>query len=353
MIQFISIAAITQCLLLGFYFTINRNKYASAIYQAILLLLTGLGIWIGSLYASHRILDFPFLARVGFLLLSLTGGLVYLATRTILEKSNRIQKKDALFFIVPVGVLIYLLPFYFSDLESKLIYLKEDLISVHTDCLVISFITTINNFIALVFSVRLLKSYYNTKPKQIFNYNLLLAIITIPMVVSLLDKNFLNSGLFSFFVSILVIIRSYSLLYTFNTSEKQNLFFYSEEKYEKSKLNLNELKVLGDKVQTYFEKEKPFLNPDFSLKEISTALEISPAKLSQIFTEYFQKSFYQTVNEYRVTEVIAALRDSKKNNENLLQIAFASGFNSKSTFNDAFKKITGKTPSQYKKVQSN
>ena len=115
MLEFVLNAAITQGILLSLYFFTNRNKYLGAIYQSILLFLISLGIWVGSLYHNHWILDYPYLARVGFITLSLTGGIIFISTRTILEKSNRLKLKDGYFFIVPAFIILYLIPFYFSS----------------------------------------------------------------------------------------------------------------------------------------------------------------------------------------------------------------------------------------------
>ena len=56
------------------------------------------------------------------------------------------------------------------------------------------------------------------------------------------------------------------------------------------------------------------------------------------------------INEYRLEEVKKSLEDPKHQNYTVLAIAYDAGFNSKSTFNDYFKKSTGMTPSQYKKT---
>ena len=61
------------------------------------------------------------------------------------------------------------------------------------------------------------------------------------------------------------------------------------------------------------------------------------------------KSFYDCINQYRVEEAKLLLIDPSKSAHKIASIAFDAGFNSISTFNDVFKKITGQTPSQYRK----
>ncbi len=79
MLNFINMAAIAQCLLLAFYFSANRKKYAGSIYQAILLLVISGAIWIGGLYANKDILYYPQFARFGFFFSRLIGSILYIA----------------------------------------------------------------------------------------------------------------------------------------------------------------------------------------------------------------------------------------------------------------------------------
>ena len=76
---------------------------------------------------------------------------------------------------------------------------------------------------------------------------------------------------------------------------------------------------------------------------------MSSNQLSQLINEGFQKSFYDLINEMRVSEVQAKMEDPDYAHLSLLGIGLESGFNSKSSFNLLFKKFTGQTPSQYKK----
>jgi AraC-like DNA-binding protein len=84
-----------------------------------------------------------------------------------------------------------------------------------------------------------------------------------------------------------------------------------------------------------------------TLPELAQKLNISPCHLSQIINESFHQHFTDFVNKYRIEESKTLL---KKNEQrwNISEIALESGFNSKSTFNSAFKKHTGITPKEFK-----
>ena len=93
---------------------------------------------------------------------------------------------------------------------------------------------------------------------------------------------------------------------------------------------------------------KPYLNPDLTLLQLASEINITPHLLSQIINDHFELNFFDYINQYRVQEFKAAVTDPKNKNYSLLGIAFECGFNSKSAFNRMFKKSTGLTPSQFK-----
>lgn len=119
------------------------------------------------------------------------------------------------------------------------------------------------------------------------------------------------------------------------------------KKYTNSKLSVSDLDAYQLKVETYFKKEKPFLDPELTLQRLSSNCGIPKHHLTQLFNTRFNKNFYQFINEFRVQEVIEKIPSQK--NMALVEIAYECGFNSKSTFNSYFKKITGLTPSNFKK----
>ena len=96
------------------------------------------------------------------------------------------------------------------------------------------------------------------------------------------------------------------------------------------------------------ETDKPFLNRDLSIHDLSIITGIPRHHITQVLNEVHGKNFFTFINEYRVEEVIARFNDPANNNFTILAIAFDSGFNSKATFNSIFKLQTGMTPSEYR-----
>lgn len=99
------------------------------------------------------------------------------------------------------------------------------------------------------------------------------------------------------------------------------------------------------------EEDKVYSDDSVSLDSLSKKLAVSPRILSRLINEKLDKSFYDLINHYRIEDAKKQLLD-EKNNKAILEIAYDIGFNTKSSFNRAFKKETGMTPSQFKKEES-
>jgi AraC-like DNA-binding protein len=108
-----------------------------------------------------------------------------------------------------------------------------------------------------------------------------------------------------------------------------------------------DLKVWVQQLTQLLEKERPYLVPDLTLSQLSKLAKINTGLLSKVINTGFNLNFNDFVNSYRVKEVIAKLEVKQHRTFTLLGIALESGFNSKATFNRAFKKHTGKTPVEY------
>lgn len=95
------------------------------------------------------------------------------------------------------------------------------------------------------------------------------------------------------------------------------------------------------------ENERLYTNPSLTLFDVASTLNTHPKKVSNIINKGFKMNFNDFVNAYRVEEVIKKVNSDENNIKTLLGIALDSGFNSKSTFNRAFKKQTQQTPKEY------
>ena len=117
--------------------------------------------------------------------------------------------------------------------------------------------------------------------------------------------------------------------------------------YRKSGLKAEEAPELHQQLLRLMQTKKPYLEPKLSLAQLAERLGVLPNHLSQIINQYEAKNFYDFVNSYRVEEFIDLAKKDTDKSFNLLGLAFEAGFNSKSSFNQVFKKFKGKTPSEF------
>ncbi|WP_298505023.1 helix-turn-helix domain-containing protein [uncultured Maribacter sp.] len=96
-------------------------------------------------------------------------------------------------------------------------------------------------------------------------------------------------------------------------------------------------------------ENKLYLEPYTSLSSVSKLIGKSTQKVSEIINQYAKQNFNDFINCYRVQEAKKMLSDEDKKKYTISSVAFDSGFSSLSSFNSAFKKFEGQTPSSYRK----
>jgi len=110
----------------------------------------------------------------------------------------------------------------------------------------------------------------------------------------------------------------------------------------------DQIKKIRKDLNYLFEKEKIYQDEFLSLNSLAERLNIPPHQLSWIINYKIGRSFFDMVNHYRIEDVKKRLTDFQESNKTILEIAYSSGFNTKSAFNKTFKILTGKTPREYR-----
>jgi len=116
----------------------------------------------------------------------------------------------------------------------------------------------------------------------------------------------------------------------------------SEQAYSKSSTSLI------DEIIRLMTEEKVYKCPDLDLKSLSERLQTPSYLVTKAINEGLGLNFYELINRYRVEEVKSLLINHDHKRFTLMAVAFDAGFNSKTTFNTVFKKMTGVTPSHYR-----
>ena len=131
--------------------------------------------------------------------------------------------------------------------------------------------------------------------------------------------------------------------------EKNNKADVSE-KYKNSSLTKKDREDYMNHILEFMEQEKPYLDFDLTQAMLAEKLEINTYHLSEVLNLSFEQNFYTFINFYRIDNAQKLLKTPAFKNYKIEAIAYDSGFKSKASFNRVFKNITGKTPSEFKKL---
>ena len=104
-----------------------------------------------------------------------------------------------------------------------------------------------------------------------------------------------------------------------------------------------------EQVKLFMDENDPYLDASLTLHDLARQTKIPSRELSLLINHHLNKHFFDFVNEYRIEKAKQLLTDPKKTDFTVLEILYDVGFNSKSSFNTAFKKHTGTTPTQFRK----
>lgn len=105
---------------------------------------------------------------------------------------------------------------------------------------------------------------------------------------------------------------------------------------------------LVEKLTEFMQHNKPYLEPHITVERLAIKLNVSPKLLSCTINSKMQMNFFELISTYRVAEAKKRLADAELRQKPISEIMKSCGFNSKSVFNQAFKKTVGVTPSLYR-----
>lgn len=151
----------------------------------------------------------------------------------------------------------------------------------------------------------------------------------------------LTDSVWLFFASINFILGYFAI-------NQPEIFKIAEiEKYKDSNLSTTDIEQMKTTLERTMQNEKAYVNSQLTLAELSKMIHTNTHTLSRVINDGFGKNFFDFVNEYRVNHFIHAAESSENCEKSFLALAHSAGFNSKSSFNRAFKKAKGVAPREY------
>jgi AraC-like DNA-binding protein len=365
---------VVQGFILSFFFIKNGGKKKVAnIFQGILLLTLSMGMFEEFLNETGYIVQVLWLSDYSESFNFLFAPLFFLFIKRSLKPE--FEKKDLLHFIV---FLIWFgnMMFYFTE-PNEFKY-NNYIGAKHPDWQYLQVLPTHNQdplgvgdytnlFTALsfilymFFSIRLLllecRRYgvslfktENAKIRSLRNITIHFTLIIIIFIaVKLSYERDLGDHFISAYVSFMILSTGFRII---NSSEyfKQTASFmdFPLTKYRKSALTEDDKVMILEKIELEMGMNKYYLNHMASLEDLAKIMKFGKHHVSQVINEKLGKNFFELLAEYRVEESKKILQADKENKITIENLADEVGYNSKSAFNNVFKKLTGKTPSEFR-----
>ncbi len=320
-------------LLIGIFLVFsNQNKAANA-YLGGLLLALSLRIGKSVYYYFEGNVDLLIL-QVGLSACVFIGPFFYLYTKALHQHYQKIQTRDA----------ILLMMLLVSVVTIGIIYPYRTNPGVWNGYIVygIYSIWAVFTLLGLYHAIKMLKSVI-LKPSTMTRLQQHLAIVTFAMLFINLTYQMALYGLFTYLWGSLIF--SFTLYILLGRMLLSSKFFTpksADQPLENASAKLNELNAL-------MHSQKPYINQKLKLDDLAIQAGLSKHMLSKLLNEEYKHGFAQYIKEFRVKEAMQLIQT--RNELSLEGIGFEAGFNSKSSFFDAFKKITNATPSEYRKAR--
>ena len=298
------------------------------------------------------------------------GPLIYLYVRTIVETPFTWRRYDALHFIPVLVYIVYrffLLAYDANQAGWSEGYEGQLMRSLHIPLVepFYAYLVYTSKVLYLAFTVQLFY-HYRRKIRQFFSntyrvelnwirnflvlYILLFAYSSITNIIDafITDLTYIHNWWFHLFSAIVLLYLGIKAYYTDIGRLHELTFDLDQASATSTHTELKPYDTSMLKIKQFMEKERPYLNPEFNLRNLAQALQWSIHETSETINQGFGKNFNEFTNDYRIENVKQLLVDPAYDHLSLVAIAFDSGFNSKATFNRVFKKTTGVSPSLFK-----
>jgi AraC-like DNA-binding protein len=198
---------------------------------------------------------------------------------------------------------------------------------------------------------QLLKQFYSTVEID-WAFSLLTMVMVIFMT-SFVSTVFQLSGMSTIYAIALMVVILLSILLTLRIlliALNQPVFHAAGLREPSLNLPDTEKGRLQHLIDRALNEEKLFRNPDLSLKDLATHTGAPERSVSYVINIAMAENFYDLVNKYRIEEARRILESTEDPKLTILEVLYQVGFNSKSSFNTQFKKKTGLTPTEFRKL---
>lgn len=322
---------------LGIYlWTSSKGKRISNRILSVILFVLSFRIGKSVILEFAERIDFQ-LIFIGLATLLLIGPLFYSYCCSVLNKSFQLKKHFAL----------HLLPFLFA-LSAAVMVSREWVKTTPTWVFVLMFGLYYGHYLCyLLWSYRYIQRVKKETGNTLELQWLLLLCYALTAIWSVYVLNIMEEQIPYIIGPVLYSVIAYGITWVY--IRKRYLDGSSGAKYQTTPLSGTETEEIFENIKKLVVDEKLYKDADLSLAKLSNRLKVSTQKISMAINLCYQSNFNHFINQYRIAHACTLFSDPGFQHYNISFIAYESGFSSLSSFNNAFKKIKGVTPSAFRK----
>ena len=299
---------------------------------------------------------------VGDFIIFLLGPMLYFYLLELFKVKPDFKVSAAIHILPAIIYLIIIFPFFIADREGFIV-LSNNYLNVFTG---IEIFAILQNLVYVILCSKILSrytkenDYQNSAAPQIKFYKLLLGITLTGLVLWAISVGFRildydGADKYLGYQLVWIVLSCSIIALGYYTLKNPEIIFisFTAKKYESKPAGIENINELSLELEKIMMEKKPYLNPRLTLSELAEISGINSHLLSRIINEKHQRNFFAYINSYRIEEFKKIVERQENKNLTLLAIAYEAGFNSKTTFNTAFKKLTNQTPKEYYKLAVN
>ena len=329
--------------------------------------LLGYSGWYSRKYTREILYFIPFMQVL------LIGPVIYFYTKSLLNSSFKLTQKEIIHFVPFLLYSIYSLVVFVTDklvLEEYYFYADgrdKDLAKWYQIAGVVSMAFYL--ILSLKFYLNYRKLIYDRVSfaesiafRWIRNFMIAFLVILILRVIFFFSNpNWGQFGsqfwyyLYFSFVCYYISINGYAnavRLSVMSNENRNEVNVFEEEESEEdtetiSSSEAKDIQEWKEKISALISEKRLYENPRLTLSDVAKELETTTKTISSVVNSGFQMNFNDFINFHRIEAVKEKLQKGEHETTTLLGIAYDCGFNSKATFNRAFKKSTSLSPKDY------
>jgi AraC-like DNA-binding protein len=308
-------------------------------------------------------LYFPHTFYFGTSFAILWGPLLYLYIKSLIISGYRLKIHDAIHaipFLLHFLLLTTTYHIYSADTKREILmngglFGREIWLNFFTGLYIHILFYSIASFRLIIKFQRNIKEHYSVSDSVILSWVKFLLIGF--MINWMCDVFYHMSDKSGSLSSVALVISRASKFIFINTmiykgiSHSEIFLGESSRGIRKQSLSKQSKATYLQKLLNCMEKDKPYFNPKLTLEELANIAHIPQRSLTVVLNEELNQNFHDFINTYRIKESARMLSSRNHRFNTVLEVLYEVGFNSKSSFNTAFKKHMGMTPTQFKRLQ--